>query len=472
MVLDPNTGAILWSRQELGLPQAMSVVFSPDGRSLAAGFGEYSQRGVHSFKLYDSATGQTTATYPGPKGGVNALAFDSTGRHLAVAGLDIVEIWDVVAQRRIHELRGHFQWVYCVAFSPDGRWLATAGWDRTIKLRDAATGEERLTIFAHEGFVLDLAFSPDSRCLASSSEDRSVRLWGIPTGRRIGVFHGHTYLVQAVAFAPDGRELASGGLEGTMKVWDRRKSLPIVIEGFTTKQKSLWYRRDGGRIVFSMLTPDRSHEITEAWDPSTGEPDPTLTGIAPAKLREDYVGYVIPDRPGVPPASATSPDGRYRARVVRSNPNIFETGERSKSYATSAVDVQDEVTGRVRTLIGHTADVLWIAFSPDGKRIATTGYDRTIKLWDTATGRDVFTLRGHTAGVGVLAFSPDGCRIVSSAIDGTARVWDATPLPAAVLQAEEERYKQKIKELKTFRERSETEEHAPGANLLSKQSGR
>ena len=110
--------------------------------------------------------------------------------------------------------------------SPDGKWLATGGWDRTIKLRDAATGEEQLTIFGHEGFVLDLAFSPDSRSLASTSEDRSVRLWEVPTGRPIGVFHGHTDFVQAVAFAPDGRELASGGLEGTMKVWDRRSEPP------------------------------------------------------------------------------------------------------------------------------------------------------------------------------------------------------------------------------------------------------
>jgi WD40 repeat protein len=449
----------------------MSVVFSPDGKSLAAGFGEYSQRGIHSFKLYDSATGQTTATYPGPKGGVNALAFDRNGRHLAVAGSDIVEIWEVVAQRKVHELRGHFQWVYCVAFSPDGKWLATGGWDRTIKLRDAATGEERLTIFAHEGFVLDLAFSPDSRYLASSSEDRSVRLWEIPSGRRIGVFHGHTYLVQAVAFAPDGRELASGGLEGTMKVWDLRKSLPVVIEGFTTKQKSLWYRRDGRRIVFSMLSPDQNQEITRGWDPGTGELDPTLTGIEVAKLSHEYVGSAIPDRPGFPLPSATSVDARYHARVLRGSVNVFETGERSKSYATSAVELQDEAAGSVRMLIGHTADVIWIAFSPDGMRIATTGYDRTIKLWDTATGREVFTLRGHTAGVGVLAFSPDGYRIVSSGIDGTARVWDATPLSAAVLQGEEDRFRQKIGQLKTFRERSETEVRAGGANAPSQLDG-
>ena len=96
-------------------------------------------------------------------------------RRLAVAGSEVVEVWDVAALAKVHELRGYSKWVYCLAFSLDGKWLATGGWDRTVKLRDAATGEERLTIFGHGGFVLDLAFSPDSRALATTSEDRSVR---------------------------------------------------------------------------------------------------------------------------------------------------------------------------------------------------------------------------------------------------------------------------------------------------------
>jgi tetratricopeptide (TPR) repeat protein len=118
--------------------------------------------------------------------------------------------------------------------------------------------------------------------------------------------------------------------------------------------------------------------------------------------------------------------------------------DRSTAYAKSSVLVLDAATGRaLHTLIGHTADVVGIAFSPDGSRIATASFDRTLKLWDTLTGREVFTLRGHTAALTVLAFSPDGQRIVSGSIDFTARVWDATPLPAEVLRAQDAHYRRK-----------------------------
>jgi WD40 repeat protein/serine/threonine protein kinase len=454
MVRDAKTGDILWTKHEPALPQAMAVAFSPDGKSLAVGFGEHGGYGIQPVKLYDVATGQARATLPGLVGGVNDIAFHPDGRRLAVAGRDLVEVWDIVAHTKVHALRGHAQWVYAVAFSPDGKWLATGGFDRTIKLRDAATGQERQSIFAHQGYVLDLAFSPDGHSLASTSEDRTVYLWEIPTCRQIGVFNGHTGFVQAVAFAPDGRELASGGLEGTAKVWDLRMSLPVAVPS----GHALRIRRDGRRIVFTYSSPAGGEEIAKGWDPATGDQDPTLTGIDLSALGDEYLECPIPRDPGVPPPSATSPDGRLQARVLRSGINPFDSDLHSKSYTTSTVDVRDLKTGRrVYTLIGHTADVIFIAFSPDGRRIATSSYDRTIKLWDTDTGREVFTLRGHAGAVVGVAFSPDGNRIVSPSFDGTARVWDASPFPAEVLQLQEARYQRKLKELEVLRGRSEEE---------------
>jgi WD40 repeat protein len=445
-IQDVKTGEILWAKQEPKLPVAMRVAFSPDGKSLAVGFGAYSQDKTFQAKVYEVATGQETATFPGPRAGVNDLAFHPDGRHLAVAGSEVVEVWDVVARVKVRELPGHSKWVYAVAYSPDGKWLATGGWDRTIKLRDAATGAERLTIFGHEGFVLALAFSPDSRSLVTTSEDRSVRLWEVPTGRQLGVFHGHTDFVQAVAFAPDGRELASGGLDGTMKVWDRRTSLPVVFDQHTGWVLSLAFRRDGRRVVSEAGAFRAKGETTKGWDPVTGVLDPALTGILPDKLGDEYRPPASFPVSGTP-QPVTSPDGKLLARV-RTGADGFPTTNRSKEYANSSIVVLDTARGVVlHTLTGHTAGLAGIAFSPDGRRLATASFDRTIKLWDTATGREVFTLRGHTAGALVLAFSPDGHRLVSGGIDFTARVWDATPLPDEVLRAQQARYRQKIEAL-------------------------
>jgi tetratricopeptide (TPR) repeat protein len=247
-------------------------------------------------------------------------------------------------------------------------------------------------------------------------------------------------LVQAVAFAPDGGELASGGLEGTMKVWNRRTSLPIVFAGHTGWVVRVCFRRDGRRVI-SLSNGYTSPDTTKGWDPRTGELDPALSGIDPDKHGDEYLPpSSFPN--SVPPQPVTSPDGKRIARPLAGAGGV-PMPDRSKGYAKNSVLVLDAATGRVlHTLIGHTADVVGIAFSPDGSRIATASFDRTLKLWDTLTGREVFTLRVRTGWL-VLAFSPDGQRIVSGGLDFTARVWDATPLPAEVLQAQAAHYRQK-----------------------------
>jgi tetratricopeptide (TPR) repeat protein len=273
------------------------------------------------------------------------------------------------------------------------------------------------------------------------------------------VFHGHTDFVQAVAFSPDGREVASGGLEGTLKLWDRQTSLPVVFDRHTGWVVRLAFRRDGRRVISEAGPFKTAGETTLGWDPETGDLDPALTRVAPEARRDEYLpSSVFPFWVAPPPV--TSPDGKLVVRAWDGAGGL-PSADRSQAYSKSSAMIIDAATGRVRhSLVGHTADLVGIAFSPDGRRVATASLDRTIKLWDTATSREVFTLRGHTAGLLELAFSPDGHRIVSGAIDFTARVWDATPLPADVLAAHEAHYQQKLVALKDLTRSTEEAQRA------------
>jgi eukaryotic-like serine/threonine-protein kinase len=462
-VWDAAGGQARWSAAEPKM-NAMSVSFSPDGRSVAAGFGQYLWEDGGKVKIWNVASGREQSTFSGPPGGVNKIAFHPDSRRLAVAGSGVTQIWDIVAGTKVRDLVGHDRWVLSVAFSPDGKRLASGGWDRTVKLWKADTGAEERTIFAHEGYVLDLAFSPDGRRLVTTSEDRSVRLWEIPSGRRVATFHGHADFVQAVAFRPDGRELATASLDGSVKVWDVRTSRPVVFDGHSGWVESLAFRRDGRRIVSLGRNHAVQGELAMGWDPKTGELDPSLSGVDFAAPSSPFVaGTSMGEKLTINGGTTKSADGKLVAQLSRKGG--YGNASRSREYEVSSVVIRDATSGRVlHTLIGHTADVTCAAFSPDGRRLATASFDRTIKLWDTATGRDIFTLRGHTAGVVALVFSPDGNRLASGGIDHTARVWDATPLATEALRADDDRYRKKIATLEQLKG---AEDDAQRARILA-----
>ncbi|MDA1055848.1 MAG: protein kinase [Planctomycetota bacterium] len=348
-----NLAKRAWDEANVGLVEKLLELHHPQP-------GQPDLRNFEWFYL-DRLAHSELLTLKGHTNWVSSVAFSPDGKRLASASGDqTVKVWDVTGGQKTLTLTGHSSFVYCVAFSPDGKWLASASRDKTIKVWDATSGQKALTLRGHTNGVrtlgpsgvLSVAFSPDGKRLASASQDRTVKVWDATSGQEMLTLKGHTNSVTSVAFSPDGKLLASASEDKTVKVWNSVNGQErLTLRGHDWPVLSVVFSTDGKRLASAS-----GDETAKVWDSASGQ-------------------------------------------------EMF-------------------------TLRGHTAPVWSVAFSPDGKRLASASADRTTKVWDATSGQEILTLRGHGSEIWSVTFSADGKRLATACKDRTVKVWDATDAPA------------------------------------------
>jgi WD40 repeat protein len=353
-----------------------------DGEPDLRGFEWYYFQGLRQLDL---------RTLQGHTSGVMRVVYSPDGRRLASASNDhTVKIWDAATGQECLTLKGHTREVSGVAYSPDGRCLASSSWDGTVKLWNPVTGELCLTLKGPPGGLSSVAYSPDGRYLASGSGDQTVKIWIAATGEKLHTLTGHTNAVYSVAYSPDGRRLASaGGYDRTVKIWDAASGQYIrTLTGHKNAVYAVAYSPDGRRLASAC----QDHTV-KIWDAATGDELLTLIGHTSSVFDVAY-----------------SPDGRHLASA-----SLDQT-----------VKVWDADTGRnVVTHRGHTDWIHGVAYSPDGRCLASACSDHTVKIWDAATDLDILTLREHLAQVRAVVYSPDGRCLATASDDHTVKLWDA-----------------------------------------------
>jgi WD40 repeat protein/serine/threonine protein kinase len=303
--------------------------------------GEEDLRGFEWRYLWRLSRDGSLHTFGGHTGGVNAVRFSPDGKMLASASPDgTVRLWDVAARRAIVQLRQQEGGIFSLAFTPDGQLLATGSYDGHVEIWDVAA-RRRVTTLPKAGS--GVAFTPDGKILAAGRGGGGVTLWDVTTRHQLGTLKG---LSEVIAFSPDGRILAAYSADTNVQLWDvARREQIATLRGHSADVLNLAFSPDGK--VLASASQDATIKL---WDVATRQ--------------------------------------------------------------------------EVHSLHAHTAPVTSLAFSPDGKTMVTGSTDSTVKFWHTTTWQEVRTLRGHTAQVEAVAFSPDGKMLVTGSDDNTMKLWD------------------------------------------------
>jgi WD40 repeat protein len=366
----------------------------------------------------------------GHVGDVFALGFTPDGKSLITTGSDgLAKIWDVATRTVRADLTGHEGKVQCVAISCDGETIATGGEDRTVRLWRITDGARLGTLSGHSGAVTALAFSPDGKVLASGSPDTTIRLWDVTARRALRTLEGHDAGVQGLSFSPDGRTLASASRDGTIRLWDVIVDHPPTLLG--QQKEPFWcvaFAPDGKTVVSG--GQDKMVRFWPIGEPKPKPPQEHQPQQGPQALQSQQPAPSLAVGNDVL-AIAFAPDGTTLAvavsdaqATVPTPGSVVFVDARARAFSGGSMN-------------GHLGIVLALAFAPDGKTLATSGADRSIRLWDLAsrTTRAVWLgprppgsaqerIMMHLDPVVALTYAPDGKTVITATGSPILTFWD------------------------------------------------
>jgi WD40 repeat protein len=409
------------------------LAFSPDGQMLASSSID------SKVKLWSTNTGKCWKTFTGKQQWIWSVAFSPDGQTVASGGEDsTVNLWNIQTDE-CRVLPGHHSWVWSLAFQPiptsslldkgsEGRILASASYDCSVRLWDTDTGECLNILQGHQHILTGVDFHPSGKILASSSFDRTIKIWDVETGECLKTLEGHTKEVSCLAFRGDGQILASGSNDRTIKIWNIRTGECLkTLRGHDQGIITVDFATDK-----NILATGDNNQVLKLWDVDEGKCVKTWQG---------YTDFML--------TTAISPDGRLLAsgssdKTVRiwdlKSGRLISTGRHdswiwmvdfSPDGQTLASCSEDETiklwdvsTQRCRKTLKSHIRIWTVKLSPDGKLLADGGHDGTICFWDAATGENLRCIEAHSFWIWAIAFSPNGKLLASGSADTTIKIWD------------------------------------------------
>ncbi|MFM6269383.1 MAG: hypothetical protein ACKPFA_23205, partial [Dolichospermum sp.] len=348
---------------------------------------------------------------------IETIAITPDGTKIISGSQDkMIKVWDLATGKELISLSGHNGSIKKIAITPDGTKIISGSWDKTIKVWDLSKEYKISPVNGHLDSIETIAITPDGKKIISGSQDKTIKVWDLATAKELISLSGHNGSIETIAITPDGKKIISGSQDKTIKVWD-----------LATGKELLAFSSCYNSVEKIAVTPDGNQIISggwgyaiQVWDLATGQKLSTFSGHESfVNARKELLSLPRHNEPnnGNTCEMSLTPDG---TKMI--------SGSLDKT-----INVWDLATGKaLLTFSSDYISVHKIAVTPDGNQIISGGWSPAIKVWDLSSGAELSTLYGHkelgfyggNSGINSIAITPDSTSIISGGEDTTIKVWN------------------------------------------------